>query len=50
MSNSLILCIEIILSVLFCASRRKKEPKNAVSRVSLVATSDKGAALDLRPF
>jgi hypothetical protein len=26
--------VEKIISVLFCASRRKKEPKNAVKRIS----------------
>ena len=34
MSSPFVFYVEEILSVLFCASRRKKEPKNAVISVS----------------
>jgi hypothetical protein len=35
--------VEEIISVLFCASRRKKEPKNAVKRISRLRARPRAA-------
>ena len=48
----LFFCVEIIFSVLFLGyvAARKRTKKNGGLDVSLVATSDAGAARDPRPF
>ena len=47
--SSLMFYIEVISSVLFCASRRKKEPKNAVLECFARCDERRGLrALDLR--
>ena len=48
--SSLMFYIEVIASVLFCASRRKKEPKNAVLECFASAEATRALPLTCEPL